>query len=75
MRARFAFAALLTLASPAVATPLEDRLREQLRATVTQLRDVQASQATLQAAKDAAEKERDALKAAKPKAAAPDTSR
>ncbi len=54
-------AMLLTV--PAAATPLEDRLREQLQATVTQLRTLQASQATLEAAKAGAEKERDALKA------------
>lgn len=55
---------LLVLATaPALATPLEDRLREQLQSTTTQLRDLQAQQGTLEAAKTAAEKERDALKA------------
>ncbi len=47
----------------AQADSLESRMREQLRSTTTQLRDLQASQASLQAAKDAAEKDRDALKA------------
>ncbi len=47
----------------AQADSLENRMREQLRSTVSQLRDLQASQATLQAARDSAEKERDALKA------------
>lgn len=50
-------------AAPARATPLEDRLREQLQATTTQLRELQATQAGNEAAKVAAEKERDALKA------------
>lgn len=59
---RLAALALL-LASPAAATPLEDRLREQLQSVTTQLRDIQAQQATLEAAKASAEKERDALKA------------
>ncbi len=54
---------LLFAAVPATATPLEDRLREQLRAVTTQLRDLQAGQAGAEAAKIAAEKERDALKA------------
>jgi chromosome segregation ATPase len=60
-------AAMLTFAviaaTPAFATPLEDRLREQLQATVTELRSLQSSQAALEAAKAGAEKERDALKA------------
>ncbi len=61
-----ALAALLT-ATAAAATPLEDRLRDQLRSTVTQLRDLQAQQASLTSAKEQAEKERDAAKAsAKP---------
>ena len=42
---------------------VENRLRQQLRATVTQLRELQDSQATLQAQKAAAEQERDTLKA------------
>ena len=46
----------------AQADSLENRLRQQLQSTVSQLRDLQASQATLQAAKDVAEKERDTLK-------------
>lgn len=50
-------------AAPGLATPLEDRLRQQLQATTTQLRDLQAAQAPLEAAKASAEKERDALKA------------
>lgn len=64
-RGPFALVVLLsaTIMMPAMATPLEDRLREQLQATTSQLRDVQASQATLEAAKTAAEKDRDALKA------------
>ncbi|MDR3508726.1 MAG: hypothetical protein P4L64_12580 [Caulobacteraceae bacterium] len=45
------------------AQSLEDRLRGQLTATVAQLRDLQASQATLTAEKDAAERARDGLKA------------
>lgn len=48
---------------PAWATPLEDRLREQLQSTVTQLREAQGRQASLEAAKTAAENERDAIKA------------
>ena len=57
----------LLIANAAAATPLEDRMRDQLRATVTQLRDLQAQQAGLAAAKAQAEKERDAAKAsAKP---------
>ncbi len=55
--------ALLATAAPALATPLEDRLREQLQSTVTQLRELQNGKAALEAAKAAAEKERDALKA------------
>lgn len=62
---RFSLILLLSAAAmaPAAATPLEDRLREQLQSTVTQLREIQGSQATLEAAKAAAEKERDVLKA------------
>lgn len=54
---------VLMLAAPVAATPLEDRLREQLRLTVGQLNDLKASQATLEAAKASAEKERDLAKA------------
>jgi len=61
----------LLAAVPAGATPLEDRMRDQLRSTVAELRALQVSQAELTAAKLAAEKERDAAKAA-PKASAPD---
>ncbi len=60
---RFSLILILSAAAPAAATSLEDRLREQLQSTVTQLREIQGSQATLEAAKAAAEKERDALKA------------
>ena len=45
------------------ADSLEGKLREQLRASVQQLRDLQANQASLEAAKKSAEAERDALKA------------
>ncbi|MBC7521712.1 MAG: hypothetical protein H7268_11560, partial [Sandarakinorhabdus sp.] len=64
-RAQLALVLLLSAAAiePATATPLEDRLREQLQATTTQLRDLQAGQATAEAARAAAERERDALKA------------
>ena len=48
---------------PAFAQTLEDRLRDQLRATMNQLHQVQDDQAALQAQKAAAEQERDALKA------------
>lgn len=60
---RLVLGALLLAAAPATATELEDRLREQLRAVTTQLRDLQAGQAGAEAARIAAEKERDALKA------------
>lgn len=60
--------------APAQATPLEDRLREQLQSTVTQLREAQGRQASLEAAKTAAETERDALKA-KQASASPQASR
>jgi hypothetical protein len=46
----------------AQAQTLEDKLREQLRATLTQLHQVQDDQAALQAQKAQAEQERDALK-------------
>lgn len=55
--------ALALVAAPAAATPLEDRLREQLRAVTTQLRDLQSGQGAAEAGRIAAEKERDALKA------------
>jgi hypothetical protein len=50
------------VALPAAAQSMEDKLREQLRATVVQLRQIQDDQAALQAQKVAAEQERDALK-------------
>ncbi len=50
-------------AGGACAQTMEDRLRDQLRSTMTQLQQLQDDQASLQAAKAAAEKERDALKA------------
>lgn len=53
----------LLVAAPAMATPLEDRLREQLRAVTTQLRDLQTQQSGADAGRIAAEKERDAMKA------------
>ena len=57
-------AACATMAvSPAAAQSMEDKLREELRATVTQLHQIQDDQAALQAQKAAAEQERDALKA------------
>ena len=72
------------IALPAAAQSMEDKLREQLRATVVQLHQVQDDQAALQAQKVAAEQERDALRsqlaAAKsqlahvPKSAAPSPS-
>lgn len=68
MKARLiiATAALsLTLAGTAGAAEdpgIENQLRNQLRSTVTQLRELQDQQATLQAQKTAAEQERDALK-------------
>ncbi|WP_310474736.1 hypothetical protein [Sandarakinorhabdus sp.] len=63
MRAAATALLLLLAAAPATATPLEDRLREQLRAVTTQLRDLQAQQSGADAGRIAAEKERDALKA------------
>jgi uncharacterized protein YPO0396 len=50
-------------AYPASAQSIEDRLRDQLRATVQQLHQLQDDQASLQAQKAEAEQERDALKA------------
>jgi chromosome segregation ATPase len=47
----------------ASAQTIEDRLRDQLRATVQQLHQLQDDQASLQAQKMVAEQERDALKA------------
>jgi len=67
MRNRYA----LVLALSAIATfsthaasaqTIEDRLRDQLRVTVQQLHQMQDDQASLQAQKVAAERERDALK-------------
>lgn len=52
----------LTGAAQAADATIESRLRDQLRSTVTQLRELQDQQATLQAQKAAAEQERDALK-------------
>jgi chromosome segregation ATPase len=48
---------------PAQAQSLEDRLRDQLRSEMNQVQQLQDQQAGLQAAKAAAEKERDDLKA------------
>jgi chromosome segregation ATPase len=68
MRNRYIFfwasivVALLS-ANAASAQTIEDRLRDQLRATVQQLHQLQDDQASLQAQKVAAEQERDALKA------------
>lgn len=53
----------LTVTGAARAQSLEDRLRSQLTATVSQLRDAKAGQADLAAQKARAEQERDALKA------------
>jgi len=65
---RFVWVAVVAMASvlmtlPAAAQSMEDKLREELRATVTQLRQLQDDQAALQAQKVATEQERDALKA------------
>ncbi|MFZ4689695.1 MAG: hypothetical protein ACOYLS_10705 [Polymorphobacter sp.] len=57
-----------------MATPLEDRLREQLQSTTTQLREAQGRLGALETAKTAAEQERDALKA-KSAGASPTASR
>jgi uncharacterized protein YPO0396 len=65
-QAKFAFALGLlctVFAAPASAQSLEDRLRDQLRSTLNELHEAQDQQAVLQAAKTAAEQERDALKA------------
>jgi chromosome segregation ATPase len=48
--------------SPSCAQTLEDRLRDQLRSTLNELHELQDQQASLQAQKAAAEKERDGLK-------------
>lgn len=62
--------AVLSLAAPSLigvgavqAQTLEDRLRSQLTATTSELRDLKANQAALAAQKASAEQERDALKA------------
>lgn len=63
---KLAFAIVLlagTLASPAFAQSLEDRLRDQLRSEMNQVQQLQDQQAGLQAEKAAAERERDDLKA------------
>ena len=62
-RELLAAALAMTYVVPAVAQSLEDRLRDQLRATLNELHDAQDQQAQLQAQKAAAEKERDDLKA------------
>lgn len=62
-RAILAAILLLATAGAVRAQTLEDRLRSQLVSTTADLRQAQASQATLQAEKDAADKARDALKA------------
>ena len=54
--------ALWLLTSFAHAQTLEDKLRDQLRATLNQLHQLQDDQAALQAQKTQAEQERDALK-------------
>ena len=59
---------MLAVAVPAAGQSLENRLRDQLRATTAQLNDAQTALASANAAKAAAEAERDAAKA---KAAAP----
>ena len=61
-RTSLALTLLLVTAGAAHADGLEDRLRAQLTATVSQVRELQASQATLLVQKSAAEKDRDALK-------------
>jgi chromosome segregation ATPase len=53
----------LLAAVPARAGDLEGRLREQLRATATKLRELEAQQGRLAADKAAAERERDTLRA------------
>ena len=56
-------AGLGLLAGPVQAQSIEDKLRAQLRTVTAELNDLQNSQQTLQAAKDAAEHERDGFKA------------
>jgi DNA repair exonuclease SbcCD ATPase subunit len=58
-----AIVAVPLIAGLASAQTLEDRMREQLQSTMTQLHQLQDDQASLQAGKAAAEKERDSLKA------------
>ncbi len=53
----------LIAALPVRAQSLEDKLRDQLRATVNQLHQAQDDEASMQAQKTAAEQERDQLKA------------
>jgi DNA repair exonuclease SbcCD ATPase subunit len=57
-----AIVVLVSLAQGAAAQSLEDRLRDQLRQTTEQLRQLQDGQAALQARATAAEAERDNLK-------------
>jgi chromosome segregation ATPase len=59
---RLAVVMLVALATPLAAQSIEDRLRDQLRLTTTQLHDLQSNQASLEASKAAAEKELAALK-------------
>jgi len=65
MRKLFVLAVFVfpVFAGAASAQTLEDRIRQQLQATMTQLHQLQDDQASLQAEKAAAEKERDSLKA------------
>ncbi|HEY5237622.1 MAG TPA: hypothetical protein VIJ62_04515 [Rhizomicrobium sp.] len=63
MRKLFLLAVFVSLnAGAAAAQTMEDRLREQLQSVTTQMHQMQDDQANLQAAKAAAEKERDSLK-------------
>ncbi|HTT83937.1 MAG TPA: hypothetical protein VMF67_10685 [Rhizomicrobium sp.] len=59
----FVLLAVNLLAAPTDAQSLEDRLRDQLRSEMNQVQQLQDQQASLEAAKAAAEKERDDLKA------------
>jgi hypothetical protein len=63
----------LAMAGPSQAQTLEEKLRAQLRAALDQLHALQNSQTALEAAKSAAEQERDALKAKLASAGAPRT--
>ncbi len=67
MRSRLIITALVAVlcasAARAEDSALDNRMRQQLQSTVQQLRELQDSQASLQAQKAAAEQERDALKA------------